>query len=251
MKNRFRHLIAALALLVPVAGFANTAPALEKAPIDIRDVESLQRGAHTFTNYCLSCHSASFMRFNRLQDLSLTEAQIKENLMFTTDKIGDTMNAAMSSKDAAQWFGAAPPDLTIIARSRGADYLYAYMRGFYRDETRPTGWNNTVFDKAGMPHILWEWQGEQRMQVVKDKNGHEEHKLVLTKPGTMTKIVDGKADTADYDRRAADLVNYMVYMAEPVQTKRHQIGAMVILFLSLVLLPLAYFLKKEYWKDVH
>ncbi|AQR65576.1 cytochrome c1 [Aquaspirillum sp. LM1] len=252
MKKHFRHLIAALALVLPVAAFGNAGgPELEKAPINVKDVESLQRGAQIFNNYCLSCHSASYMRYNRLQDIALSEQQIKDNLMFATDKIGETMAISMDKKEAKDWFGAIPPDLTVIARSRGADYLYGYMRGFYRDETRPTGWNNTVFDKVGMPHILWEWQGEQRMELVKGKDGHEEHKLVLVKPGSLTKLENGKADTSEYDKRAADLVNYMVYMGEPTQVKREQLGYVVILFLALVMFPLAYFLKKEYWKDVH
>ena len=217
MKNRFRHLIAALALLVPVAGFANTAPALEKAPIDIRDVESLQRGAHTFTNYCLSCHSASFMRFNRLQDLSLTEAQIKENLMFTTDKIGDTMNAAMSSKDAAQWFGAAPPDLSLETRLRGDDWVYTYLLSFYEDPSRPWGANNLVLANAAMPHVLHNMQEEL------------------------------SAD--EFESEVGDLVNFMAWMAEPVRHDRQVIGFFVILFLLVLLIPV-YLLNKEFWKDV-
>jgi ubiquinol-cytochrome c reductase cytochrome c1 subunit len=157
----------------------------------------------------------------------------------------------MDKADAKKWFGAAPPDLTVIARSRGADWLYAYLRGFYRDPSRPTGWNNTVFDKVGMPHVLWQMQGEQELKVSKDKEGHEVKTLVLTKPGTMTKIVEGHPVTAEYDQRVADLVNYLVFMGEPAQVTRYQIGYVVLLFLGLILLPLAYFLKKEYWKDIH
>lgn len=251
MKKQWRHLIAACALVVPAFGLANEGPALEKAPINIQDTESVQRGAQTFANYCLSCHSAVSMRFNRLQDINLTEQQIKDNLMFTTDKVGSQMSIAMDKTDAKRWFGAAPPDLSVIARSRGADWLYAYLRGFYRDDTRPTGWNNLVFDKVGMPHILWQWQGEQVLKVEKDKHGHEEKMLELVKPGTMTKIVEGKPVTAEYDKHVEDLVNYLVYMSEPAQVKRSQIGYVVLLFLTLILLPLAYFLKKEYWKDIH
>ncbi len=253
MKMQFRHLIAALAFILPTTAVmaAGEGPELEKAPINVRDVESLQRGAQIFTNYCLSCHSAQAMRFNRLQDINLSEEQIKSNLMFTTDKIGDTMHAAMPVKDAKEWFGAAPPDLSVIARSRGADYLYAYLRGFYRDDTRPTGWNNLVFDKVGMPHALWQWQGDQVLETVKGKDGKEEHKLALVKAGSMTKLENGKADTREFDQRMADLTNYLVWMSEPVQTKREQIGYVVLMFLALVMLPLAYLLKKEYWKDVH
>ena len=253
MNKTIRQLIAAVALVVPAAGAfaAAEGPALEKAPINVQDIESLQRGAQIFVNNCLSCHSASAMRYNRLTEIGLTEDQIKGNLMLATDKIGEQMNVAMDKKDAKVWFGAVPPDLSVIARSRGADYLYGYLRGFYRDETRPTGWNNLVFDKVGMPHILWQWQGEQVLKTEKNAEGHEEHKLELVKAGTLTKLENGKANTAEFDKRMADLTNFMVYMAEPMQVKRQQIGYMVLLFLSLLLLPLAYFLKKEYWKYVH
>lgn len=166
MKNTLKKWIVAFALATPfgIAGASGHA-AYEKADIDLGDQVSLQRGAQIFTNYCLSCHSASNMRFNRLRDIGLTEDQIKNNLMFTTDKVGDVMHSAMSPADAKKWFGAAPPDLSLIARSRGADYLYAYMRGFYKDPTRPTGWNNTVFDKVGMPHPLWQQQGVQAVEL--------------------------------------------------------------------------------------
>lgn len=253
MNKTIRQLVAAVALMVPAVGaFASSeGPALEKAPINIQDTESLQRGAQTFVNYCLSCHSASAMRYNRLTDIGLTEDQIKSNLMFATDKIGDQMNVAMDKKDAKNWFGATPPDLSVIARSRGADYLYGYLRGFYRDPSRPTGWNNLVFDKVGMPHILWEWQGEQELRTHKGADGHEEHKLELVKAGTLTKLENGKANTAEFDKRMADLTNFLVYIGEPVQVKRHQVGYTVLLYLFLLLLPFAYFLKKEYWKDIH
>lgn len=253
MKKFIRHLIAAAALAVPASVFAAGASVpLDKAPIDIQNVESLQRGAQIFTNYCLSCHSAQAMRYNRLTDLALSEKQIKENLMFATEKVGDTMKVAMTPADGKKWFGATPPDLSLIARARGADYLYSYLRGFYRDPSRPTGWNNKVFDKVGMPHIMWEWQGDQVMETVKGKDGHDTHELKLVKAGAFTKIDEnGKANTAEFDSRMADLTNYMVYMAEPVQVKRQQIGYVVLMFLVLLLLPFAYFLKKEYWKDIH
>ncbi|MEC5206217.1 cytochrome c1 [Vogesella urethralis] len=253
MNKTIRQLLAAVALMLPAAGAiaASEGPALEKAPINIQDTESLQRGAQIFVNYCLSCHSASAMRYNRLTDIGLSEEQIKSNLMFTTDKIGEQMNIAMDKKDAKQWFGATPPDLSLIARSRGADYLYGYLRGFYRDDTRPTGWNNLVFDKVGMPHILWEWQGEQVLKTHKGADGHEEKSLELVKAGTLTKLENGKANTAEFDKRMADLTNFLVYVGEPVQVKRHQVGYTVLLYLFLLLLPFAYFLKKAYWKDIH
>ncbi|WP_293764867.1 cytochrome c1 [uncultured Aquitalea sp.] len=256
MKSKIRHLIAAMALALPVSStvLANEGPALEKAPINIQDTESLQRGAQIFSNYCLSCHSASAMRYNRLTDIGLSEDQIKDQLLPKDGgltKIGDQMNVTMDKKDAKVWLGAAPPDLSVIARSRGADYLYAYLRGFYRDPTRPTGWNNLVFDKVGMPHVLWEMQGEQIMKTEKNAEGHEEHKLELVKAGTLTKLENGKANTVEFDKRMADLTNFLVYVGEPAQVKRHQVGYIVLMFLGLLLLPLTYFLKKEYWKDVH
>lgn len=224
---------------------------LDKAPIDLRNAESLQRGAQTFVNYCLSCHGAVAMRYNRLQDIGLTEAQIKDNLMFTTDKVGNPMKVAMDAKEAKVWFGATPPDLSLIARSRGADWMYTYLRTFYRDETRPTGWNNLVFDKVGMPHVLWQLQGEQVLETKKE-GGHEVHTLKLVKPGLLTRGTEnGGFDNSEFDQRVADLVNYMTYMSEPAQVKREQIGYAVVLFLLFILVPLTYLLKKEYWKDIH
>lgn len=239
-----------IALFLASAGIAsaNTAgPVLDKAPINLRNVESLQRGAQTFTNYCLSCHSAIAMRYNRLTDIGLTEEQIKANLLNGNGKVGDVMKSAMTAEDAKAFFGATPPDLSVIARAKGADYLYTYLRGFYRDETRPSGWNNTVFDKVGMPHALFELQGEQ----IREKHG-EHSVLKLVKPGLLTKTGDnGEYDQSDYNQRVGDLVNYLVYMGEPAQIKREQIGYAVLLFLLFVLIPMTWMLKKEYWRDVH
>lgn len=236
-------LLLALCLLLPVIANASESVTLDRAPIDLNDHASLQRGARTFVNYCLNCHSANYMRYNRLQDIGLSEEQIKANLLLAADKVGDTMAVAMPAKDAKAWFGAPPPDLSVEARARGADWLYTYMRGFYRDDTRSTGWNNTVYDKVAMPHVLWQLQGEQ---VLKAQDGHgenaEAHTLELAKPGTMS--------PAEYDALVTDLVNYMVYMAEPAQSKRLHLGFMVLLFL-VVLLVLAYYLKKEFWKNIH
>ncbi|WP_035057893.1 cytochrome c1 [Andreprevotia chitinilytica] len=259
MHKNIRRFLAAAALLLPVAVFANEGGAhLDKAPIDLHNPESLQRGAQTFANYCLSCHSALNMRYNRLQDLGLTEDQIKANLMFATDKVGEQMKVAMQAPDAKVWFGAVPPDLSVIARARGADWLYTYLRTFYRDDTRPTGWNNIAFDKVGMPHALWELQGIQE-PVYKTVKNHESGKeeqvlegVKLVKPGLLTQISeDGKYDQTEYNKRVADLVNYLVYVSEPAQVKREQIGYFVLLFLLFVLVPISYLLKKEYWRDVH
>lgn len=213
-----------LALAAPSVAMASSGVHLDKAPYDLNDKASLQRGAKTFVNYCLNCHSASYMRYNRLQDIGLTDDQIKENLLFAADKVGQTMDVAMTKTDAKVFFGATPPDLTVIARSRGADWLYTYLRGFYRDDTRPTGWNNTVFDKVGMPHVLYSMQGEQVMHVEK-QGEHETGHLVMAKAGTMT--------TPEYDATVADLVNYLVYMGEPAQQTRMRLGVIVLLFLGI------------------
>jgi ubiquinol-cytochrome c reductase cytochrome c1 subunit len=228
-----------LAFLLPMAALANEHVKLDHAPIDPSNQVSLQRGAKTFVNYCLNCHSASYMRYNRLQDIGLTDAQIKANLLFAGDKVGDTMTVAMPKADAKAWFGATPPDLSVEARARGADWLYSYLRGFYRDDTRPTGWNNTVYDKVAMPHVLWELQGQQ---VLKVNEATEEHVLELDKPGTLS--------PAEYNLMVADLVNYLVFMAEPYKERDKHLGLLVLAFLGL-LFGLTYALKKEFWKDIH
>jgi ubiquinol-cytochrome c reductase cytochrome c1 subunit len=186
------------------------------------------------------------MRYNRLRDLGLTEKQISDNLIFTGQKPGGLMNTAMTKKEAKKWFGVPPPDLSVIARSRGADWLYTYLRQFYRDESTATGWNNLVFDRAAMPHVFYQLQGEQTLKVamVDDGHGgkHEVKNLELTKPGTLSKT--------EYDRQITDLVNYLVYLGEPAATYRVQIGIVVLLFLFFML-GLSYALKKEYWRDIH
>jgi len=235
------------ALLAPLAALANTGGLkLDRAPVDTHDTVSLQRGAQVFVNYCLNCHSAAYMRYNRLKDLALSDAQIKDNLLFAGEKVGDLMTIAMRTKDAKEWFGAAPPDLTVIARSRGADWLYTYLRTFYRDESRPTGWNNLAFENVGMPHVLYQLQGMQGVKVEEKPDGHggtEKVKtLVQLSPGTMTKF--------EYDRMVGDLVNYLVYMGEPARNTRIQVGIWTLMFLSL-LAVFAWLLKREFWKDVH
>ena len=207
---------------------------LSKAPVDLTDNQSLQRGARTFTNYCLNCHSAKYMRYSNLQDIGLSAETIKNDLLFTGNKIGDTMSVNMSMKDSKKWFGAAPPDLSVVARSRGADWIYSYMRGFYRDPTRPMGWNNTVYVNSAMPHILWELEGE---------------KILNPKTKKLEKFSSGKLNAKEYDATIADLTNYLVYMSEPDQLKRKKMGYYVIGFL-LLLLFLTIKLKKEYWRDI-
>lgn len=239
-------LILMLFLALPVAVQANEGLKLDQAPINPANQASLQRGARIFVNYCLNCHSAASMRYNRLRDIGLTEEQIKANLMFAAEKVGDPMISAMDKKEAKKWFGAAPPDLSVISRARGADWLYTYLRGFYRDETRPTGWNNVAFDKVGMPHVLSELQGEQKLLITEAEDAHgnkvESRQLKLVKPG--------KLSPAEFDATAADLVNYLVFMGEPARSTRMTLGFIVLLFLGLMFIP-AYYLKKEYWKDVH
>lgn len=224
---------------------------LDRAPINEEDQASLQRGARHFVNYCLNCHSANYMRYNRLEDIGLTKQQILDNLVFTGVKVGDLMKISMDPRDAKNWFGATPPDLSVIARSRasadgsGADWLYTYLRGFYRDPERPTGWNNTVYPNVGMPHALWELQGEQvlvEQKVRGDGYMKAEMALKLERPGKMSKN--------EYDEMVADLVNYIVFMGEPVRNDRKTIGMLVLLAFGL-LFVLVYALKKEYWKDVH
>ena len=254
-------LLALLLLAGTSAALASESVKLDRMPANLSpdDPVSLQRGAQVYMNYCLGCHSASYMRYNRLRDLGLTEQQIRDNLIFTGAKVGELMKNGMDAKDAKEWFGAPPPDLTVIARSRassagsGADWLYTYLRSFYRDPSRPTGWNNTVFPNVGMPHVLYGLQGQQvlatEVQHLPRRSGKKEdalpvevQALVLEKPGAL--------DAAEYDRLVADLVNFLVYMGEPVQQYRKQLGLYVLLFLG-VLFVLAYALKKEYWKDVH
>jgi ubiquinol-cytochrome c reductase cytochrome c1 subunit len=243
MRNVLAIVLAALAL--PVLAEEGGAQ-LERAPIDPHDRISLQRGAQIFVNHCLNCHSASLMRYARLEDLGLTEAQIRDNLMFTTDKVGDTMTTAMDPKIAKAAFGVVPPDLSLIGRSRSPDWLYAYLRGFYADPSTKTGWNNTVFPNVSMPHVLSELQGTQELEVhkhVEEETGDTKvaTRLVLGHPGTMKPV--------EYDRYVADLVNYLAYMGEPAKTSRTHWGILVLFFLAGFYL-LAALLKKEYWKDV-
>ncbi len=206
---------------------------LDRSPHEPTDLVSLQSGARLFVNYCLGCHSAQYMRYNRLTEIGLTEAQIKDNLLFTGEKVGDMMKVPMGAQ-AKQWFGVAPPDLSVISRSRGADWLYTYLRTFYRDPRTPTGWNNAVFENVGMPHALWSLQGER---------GYDARKNVFTE------ISKGSLTPVEYDMAVRDLVNFLVYIGEPAAVKRKSIG-IVVLFVLGILFILTYLLKKEYWKDV-
>ena len=253
LKNTLRALIVAAGCAgLPATAFAAGEHVhLDRAPINANDNASLQRGAQLFVNYCLNCHSANYMRYNRLADIGLNDKEILENLVFSGGKVGDLMKTTMDAGEAKVWFGAQPPDLTVIARSRasgdgsGADWLYTYLRTFYRDGARPTGWNNTTFPNVGMPHALWELQGEQEMKPVQVQGDG------FIKTVDMPKLVKpGKLSALEYDRAVADLVNYMVYMGEPAAKTRKTIGIFVLGFLFL-LIPLVYALKKNFWKDIH
>ncbi len=216
---------------------------LEKANIDLSDNASLQRGAKIFVNYCLSCHSAAYQRYNRMgKDIGLTEDQVKENLMLAGEKVGETMTIAMPQGDAKNWFGNPPPDLSVIARARGVDWLYTYFKTFYIDESRPFGFNNAVFADVGMPHVLWELEGMKK--AIKKTEGD---KTVIT---GYEMVTPGSMNEAEYDQAARDLTNFLAYTGEPVQLKRQQLGIYVLIFLFLFFI-VAYMLKKEYWKDIH
>lgn len=287
-----RRTIATLAAVVTLgvafnAQAAGGGPALDHFPTDkLNNLPDLQDGARTFVNYCLNCHGASMMRYNRLRDIGLTEAQIAGNLLFTPGaKVGDLMTVALRPKDAKEWFGALPPDLSVIARARssaegsGADWLYTYLRSYYRDNTRPTGWNNAVFPNVGMPHVLWQWQGSrgahiEEIKAVKDEKSGEGHgfaKTIVTFDNagnrlektekiegghphegvklTLTPATGGSMSQAMYDEKVANLVGFLTYMSDPSAKSRIRMGAWVLMFLGLLVF-LTWWLNREYWKDI-
>jgi ubiquinol-cytochrome c reductase cytochrome c1 subunit len=265
-----RKLVPLLALLLAaLAGAASASGGadirMEPSPINRLSLESQQRGARTFVNYCLNCHGAKYMRYNRLTDLGLTEAQISDNLMFATDKVGSTMTVAMTPADGKAWFGVPPPDLTVEARVRGDDWLYNYLLAFYKDETTPSGWNNLIFPNVAMPHVLGELSGANRLAVAEFKD-HEAAQaaalagkgIVVLEPGknhtwvvkTLAVETPGTLSPAQYREMVADLVNFLAYMGEPTKNKRVSLGLIVLLYLC-VLFGFAYWMKREYWKDVH
>jgi ubiquinol-cytochrome c reductase cytochrome c1 subunit len=230
--------------------------AWDKFPVEkMSDMAALQHGAKLFVNYCLNCHAASYMRYNRLHDIGLTDDEIKKNLLFATDKVGDTMKVSLDPKQAKDWLAAAPPDLTLIARSRadigkgsGADYLYTYLRTFYRDDTKATGWNNMAYPAVAMPHVLWELQGQRVAKFAQEKDPHDAAKTVERFVG-FEQTVPGKLDEHGYDQAIGDLVAYMQWMGEPAQERRVRIGVWVLLFLG-VLTVFTWRLNASYWKDV-
>jgi len=239
-----------LAMALPAFAATDSIP-WDKAPNKLNDLSALQNGAKIFVNYCLNCHAAAYMRFNRLKDIGLTEKQIKDNLLFTTDKVGDTMKINMDAKQGKDWFGGNPPDLTLIARSRsgsggtGADYIYTYLRTYYRDDSKATGWNNLAYPNVGMPHVLWELQGQRRpMFEDVEQHGHTTQALK-----GWEQVSPGKMTPREYDEAMGDLVNYLQWMAEPNQNSRVQIGVWVMLFL-LIFMVIAWRLNASYWKDI-
>jgi ubiquinol-cytochrome c reductase cytochrome c1 subunit len=282
-----KHLFAGLTLTVSLA-LSSTVFAsgggypLEKAPDLSNDKAALQHGAKLFVNYCLNCHAAASMRYNRLKDIGLSEDQIKDNLLFSADKVGETMKVAIQAKDAKEWFGAVPPDLSVIARAKagekgsGADYIYTYLRTYYRDASRPTGWNNLAYVGSAMPHVLWDMQPSRSLEKTEiahltDKAGKHTgfEKIVTTYDTTgqatpvTTKLEDfgGHASTSykfidtdikgqqQFDKDVASITAFMQYMADPSASKRQSMGVWILLFLGIFII-FAYLLNKEYWKDI-
>jgi len=244
MNKRFLALL--LAAWSGLALAAGEGPPTLDSHASLRSKANLQRGARTFVNYCLSCHSAQFQRYSRMaEDLGIDVETVSRNLMFTTDKIGDTMQVAMAPADAEAWFGVAPPDLSVIARSRGPDWLYSFLLGFYLDPSRPTGVNNAWFPQTAMPHVLWELQGLQKLAPEEghgEGHGHGAPRFELVQTGKLT--------PDEYAATVRDLVSFLVYVGEPAKLVRYKVGFWVIAFLA-VLLLVTYLLKKEYWRDVH
>ncbi len=253
-----KKMMAVLALLpalaIAPALAAEGGHALDRAPDQSRNLSSLQNGAKLFVNYCLNCHSASAMRYNRLRDIGLTEDQIKSNLILNGDKVGDLMKIAMSPADAKDWFGATPPDLSVIARAKssgqgtGADYLYTYLRTYYQDPIRPTGSNNLAYPNTAMPNVFWELQGRRNAKFADMKDPHDPSKTVHTFTG-FEQVTPGTMNALQFDTAMADLVSYVSWMSEPVQNKRRQLGVWVLLFLG-IFLVIAWRLNASYWKHV-
>ena len=232
-------------LLASPAFAAEEGGDLPHAGTDLSDTASLQRGAALYMNYCSGCHSLKYLRYSRMaEDLGLTEDQVQDNLNFTGAKVGEQVHAALTEDEGKQFFGKAPPDLSLIARVRGSDWIYNYLKSFYLDESRPVGWNNKVFPNASMPNPLWQLQGLQHAEYGKaDSSGERPvEKLVLAQPGTQ--------DAAQFDQTARDITAFLEYAGEPAALKRQSMGVWVILFLTFLTF-LAWLLKKEYWRDVH
>ena len=237
---------AALAAAIASPAFASEEGAkLQQAGTDLGDQASLQRGAKLYMNYCSGCHSLKYMRYSRMaEDLGLTEDDVQANLNFTGAKAGEQVHVALTEADAQKFFGKMPPDLSVIARVRGSDWIYTYLKSFYLDEARPVGWNNTVFPNASMPNPLWEMQGLQHAEYGAADAGGERpvEKLVLAQPGSQS--------PEQFDQTVRDITAFLEYAGEPAALKRQTLGVWVVLFLAFFTF-LAWLLKKEYWRDVH
>ena len=245
-------------------GCGLTAPALadeegyawDTFPVEkLSDIAALQHGAKLFVNYCLNCHSAAYMRYNRMHDIGLTDDEIKKNLLFATDKVGDTMKVSMDPKQAKDWLAAAPPDLSLITRSRtelgkgsGADYVYTYLRTFYRDDTKATGWNNLAFPGVAMPNVLWQLQGQRAAKFVDEKD-HHDPKVVNHVFEGFEQLTPGTMNEQAFNESIADLVAYLQWMGEPAQGRRVQIGVVVLIFLGLLTL-VTWRLNASYWRTL-
>ncbi len=259
MKKLIATLLISLSstLLFSTLALASSESHLQKVEINLDNKASLQRGAKIFVNYCLTCHSASYMRYNRMgKDIGISEDQLEKDMIFPADfskekngkpkNPGSLMTVAMSPADGKAFFGTPVPDLSVIARARGADWIYTYLKSFYLDDSRPFGVNNTVFPSVGMPHVLWELQGFKKA-IIKE---HEDDSGRKTETITLETAVPGTRSEAEYDRDVTDLVNYLVYMGEPAKLVRYTIGIYVLGFLFLLFI-VSYAMKKEFWKDVH
>ncbi|MCU8029030.1 cytochrome c1 [Shewanella sp. SM73] len=231
-----KKLLIALVTLLPTLAMAASGHKihLEDANVDLHDKASLERGVDLFQHYCSGCHSTQYQRYERVAtDIGISADDMRNKYMFTDAKIGELMQNAIPPKDAAKWFGATPPDLTLVARVRGEDWVYSYLKGFYKDPSRPFGVNNTVFPSVGMPHVLEELQGTP----------------VKQEDGTIV-VTGGKLNAEEYDQAVRDITSFLVYSAEPVKLERQAMGWWVLGFLFIFFI-VAYLLKKEYWKDVH
>jgi ubiquinol-cytochrome c reductase cytochrome c1 subunit len=281
--NLLKKLFVVATLAIGGAAFASSGGyPLDKAPDLSNDKVALQHGAKLFVNYCLNCHAAASMRYNRLKDIGLTDDQIKDNLLFSANKVGETMKVSIQPKDAKEWFGAVPPDLSVIARAKagnggsGADYIYTYLRTYYRDASRPTGWNNLAYAGSAMPHVLWDMQparGLEKTEIIEIKD-KDDKSLGFNKVFTAydvtgaatpvtTKLADfhGHAETTykfitedikgqqQFDKDAASITAFMQYMADPSASTRQSLGVWVLVFLGLLII-MAYLLNKQYWKDI-
>ncbi len=237
---------AAMLFCVSATAVAAEGGALQQAGNDLGDRASLQRGAQAYMSYCSACHSLKYLRYSRMaEDLDLTEEQVMNNLNFTGAAFGEHIQVSMPTNEATKWFGKMPPDLSLISRVRGSDWVYSYLKSFYVDETRPLGWNNTVFPNASMPNPLWELQGMQHAEFGKSEGPG------IDPPVTELKIATpGTVDARAYDQTVRDITNFLEYAGEPAALKRQSLGVWVVLFLALLTF-LAYLVKTEYWKDVH